>query len=71
MRTCSSCGEILGYTVKTCPFCGVSASKNTMTELKHERIKQDMIFEEYCREQELNEAHMKGFLFGWLLGRRR
>ena len=42
MRTCGSCGELIGYTVKTCPFCGVSASDKEMTEIKHEKIKQDM-----------------------------
>lgn len=69
MRTCGSCGELIGYTVKTCPFCGVSASDKEMTEIKHEKIKQDMIYEEYCKKQDEMKAERRGFLRGLFFGR--
>ena len=70
MRTCGSCGELLGDTVQTCPFCGVSASDKEMTEIKHERIKQDMIYEDYKLDQAARKREFEkenpilGALFG-------
>ena len=71
MRKCGSCGELLGDTVQKCPYCGVSASDKEMTEIKHERIKQDMIYEEYKEKQIENKGYRKGFLTGWLFGRNK
>jgi len=69
MRTCTSCKEILGNNVQKCPYCGASASDQEMLDIKHEKIKQDMVYEEYRELQRARENYEKGgFFWSWLFG---
>ena len=69
MRNCEKCGELLGETVQVCPYCGFSASDKVIRELRLERIKRDMVYEEYELKMRDRKNQSTGFWLGWLFGR--
>ncbi len=71
MRNCEKCGELLGETVQVCPYCGFSATDKEIRELRHERIKRDMVYEEYEQKMRDRKMYSKGFFWGLVFGRSR
>ena len=71
MRNCEKCGELLGETVQVCPYCGFSATDKEIRELRHERIKRDMVYEEYEQKMRDRKMYSKGFFGGLVFGRSR
>ncbi|MBQ7708012.1 MAG: hypothetical protein IJT72_09570 [Lachnospiraceae bacterium] len=69
MRNCENCGELLGETVQACPYCGFCASDKEMRDIKHERIKCDMVYEEHRKKERDRKSYNKGFVSGWIFGR--
>ncbi len=58
MRTCSSCHKLIGSDVKTCPYCGVSASEREMEQLAEDKAKQDNVYE--CFKGDFSEKKSIG-----------
>ncbi len=64
MKNCVNCNELIGNEVEVCPFCGHEASKEEIRDLRHEKIKQQMVYEEACKENRERLIFAAGVFLG-------